>query len=949
MGIKLREEVVNTLFAELLNEAGFVAIPEKLDQSYLGNNKRYPDISLILDGIKVIVECRKDICKVEKLFDDARKRVDEGLAEISVALLYPNTNKDITTLDEVKEFLKSCVFEGKILYSNNGIIDEEPITKMKFDQIKEVLRRIANLAISKDALYNLVKESEIEFDSIATKLNSKNLFYNSSKIKAIIIDVLELTNFEKSVKELDLYKMLLFILFDAILMHEVICNQVKQVNSISLVKKHFKNFFAIEWNKILNIDFTPIFNIAHQIITILPSSTEVEEMLERLRDLANKVLSSGLLKKHDFLGRLYHKLLLNTIGRYYATYYTAIPSAVLLAELLFKTDNFELLTTLATNKNALEKIKIIDPACGSGTLLSSSYVALRDIYYTFFGTSRFEEFHQKMIENVVYGWDVLDYATHLTLTTLLMHNPKSQVMKSNIYTLPNGVINNEVYIGSLSYLSKDTLFGKSWTRKGVKGEESVRSFDMEVNPNSFDVVIMNPPFTRSNGFNTKFRYSPIEVKKKQTKELQKIIERYKLTGIGQAGIAALFIVLGDKLIKEGGRIGFVIPRGFLNGVSWEKLRNLLMSNYEIKFIISNHEIGSPELGVEGWNWSENTFLGEIMLIAEKSKREKETKSKETIFVNFRNKPANEIESYLISTQVINYSSKINGYLNNGIYEELRVKDNSIGSMYKVRQSELDKYGWMTPCLFADPNLNSFAINLYDELSNIGFSDLEKVALKFTVGQTTKNCLGVDRKQISDLFEKTTTTTPYSIVWNTTGQMDTISLKSKHIGYGNPKKKNSVQVFQDYSSNFLIAERFYAQTSRLVGMTTNSTNVLANMFWEIKLNDPSLIPFLLLWFNSTYGMMIYLSKSINNRGGIFNLKKEHIKHLIFPIYTEKLLVEAKEKYTSIKNLQFENLKNEFEMAKSGKGARKEIDDFFRDKFNLPDLSKYYYLLAKEPFL
>jgi len=717
--------------------------------------------------------------------------------------------------------------------------------------------------------------------------------------------------------------MLLFILFDAILMHETISNITSDIKGLSTASDSasLKDFFINEWEKILQIDYQPIFSLAYKVMENLPTSLEIENALGTLKQLATKVLSSGILRRHDFLGRLYHKILLKTTGSFYATYYTAIPSAILLSGLLLKT--FKEDWKFGDLKDL--DFKIIDPACGSGTLLSASYTTLMDLYSASLNPSEVSDFHKKIVEDSIFGWDVLDYASHLTLTTLIMHNPKTLVKKSNIYTLPNGMKDGRIYLGSLSYLIMD-LFGKTWIQQGTDANRSVKIEN--VTNNTFDVVIMNPPFTRS--------ANPYEVKASQDRELARIIKQYDLKGIGQAGLGALFIYLGHNLLKNNGRMGIVIPRAILSGVSWEKIRRLLMDNYEIKYIISNHDAGDRNNGIEPWNWSENTNLGEVMLIVEKNNKKLE--KKEITYINLWNKPANEMESYLLVDQIIRNSQSLSDYLTDGIYKVLEISGKEIGSFYKIKQEELENYGWLAACMFANPSLNELAIKLAGWINKYSKKTLSHLTVS----------LGVDIKQIKDNFEDTTTLTKYKIVWGHQRTMNTMELNPNFVGYGRSKKKTSDSLFVSKSSDLLIAERPHMGNDCLLCMEAPE-NVLATAFWEIQLQEKKYKPIILLWFNSTYGILTLLSNSDSSMGEIFKLKKAQLEQLLIPLPDNKLLDNLENLYNQIKTKLFKPFPEEFMLAANGQGIRKMIDDFFRDNFKLPDLTPYYSMLAKEPML
>ena len=120
-------------------------------------------------------------------------------------------------------------------------------------------------------------------------------------------------------------------------------------------------------------------------------------------------------------------------------------------------------------------------------------------------------FHKLMLEYVLNGWDILDYAGHLTLTNLALHNPDSSFVSSNIYTLPIGDTGKgNLYLGSLDYL--DTTRGQQLQfkeyitlplEKGLNGEKEK---SLQMPKESIDIVIMNPPFSRSAQPNIKFGF-----------------------------------------------------------------------------------------------------------------------------------------------------------------------------------------------------------------------------------------------------------------------------------------------------------------------------------------------------------------------------------------------------------------------------------------------------------
>ena len=82
------------------------------------------------------------------------------------------------------------------------------------------------------------------------------------------------------------------------------------------------------------------------------------------------------------------------------------------------------------------------------------------------------------------------------------------------------------------------------------------------------------------------------------------------------GYYCYFILLAHKFLKDSGVFGFIIPAAFLSTKNAQLIRDLLLDEYHIRYIISNNEL----------TFSESTWRREILLIAQKSKIKKETQN-----------------------------------------------------------------------------------------------------------------------------------------------------------------------------------------------------------------------------------------------------------------------------------------------------------------------------------
>ena len=180
-----------------------------------------------------------------------------------------------------------------------------------------------------------------------------------------------------------------------------------------------------------------------------------------------------------------------------ATFYTLPASAALLARLaVAKMEGVDW-----SDAQAIGSLRIGDFACGTGALLSAVYDQIAVRHERTGGDSA--DLHRAMMEEVLYGCDVMPSAIHITGSTLSGAHPNVGFGQSRLYTMPYGrQEDGTVKIGSLELLQSSsamTLFNTSdpALRTGSAGEETAAQVLVDVPDGGFDLVIMNPPFTRA--------------------------------------------------------------------------------------------------------------------------------------------------------------------------------------------------------------------------------------------------------------------------------------------------------------------------------------------------------------------------------------------------------------------------------------------------------------------
>jgi len=779
---------------------------------------------------------------------------------------------------------------------------------------------------------------------------------------------------ENSRKTSRILKMAGLTLIDASIYHEVLARANVGIPSLSGIRSRrpIKKSLEDAWKQILEIDYEPIFDLAYRLLSNLPASQPLEDGLEIIINQAEKIASSRTLLRHDLMGRIYHTLLLGNIAKYYATYYTSIPAASLLARLSLENDNPSWMIDWS-NPVDISKFRICDLACGSGTLLSAAYTTIVDKHVISSASKEqdpdVKELHSKLMENTLWGFDVLSYAAHLTVTTLALHNTESTFDDANIFVLPLGIIGKEKRMGSLDLLSTNELsILTTLTQERIaaerKGIKSTRKAVVKVP--KFQLIIMNPPFTRSVGGNLLFGDLPKSERNKLQNELKDLHKKQKISGIGQAGLGADFIVLGDKYLMAGGRLALVAPRSLLSGVSWHKIRQLLVDNYDIEFILTSHQPPND------WNFSENTDLSECLLVARKKTEEK--KEKKTVIINFWTKPSNQVESTILSKSMIAISkassTDIYDFLENpnASFHEIKAGRKKFGEAYVVSKNLLEEYisTWGAISPFAQSFLNSISFEFISSgVLSIPSSPTSAFFPIKPLGTILETC-GPDRSQVHHSFSKTTSRTPYPAFWgHKSNYINRIALEPNVNLKPKPGKQKSAQkLWNSGSGRLLVAEGLWLNANKLVAVFI-STKVLSNVWWPLQLRkektkDRASVSreehekIQALWLNSSLGLLGLLSFRQDTRGGWIGLKKEPLN--LVPILDVTQLNKEKVDqiitlYNQMSRKVFPTLPQQFKEAYNRAGVRFNLDAKLFEIVlgNQINLDLLYRFLSREPII
>ena len=363
------------------------------------------------------------------------------------------------------------------------------------------------------------------------------------------------------------------------------------------------------WEHILSIDYYPIFSMARDVVQEL-SEVEATDVLGECATTAATLLGMGAVGRHDLAGRIFDRLI--SERKLLAAFYTSIPASTLLAGLALSQDRWSHVDW--NSREELSRLCVVDPACGTGTLLMAAYRQIvQNHSATAAGDSDDQLLHQALVEKVITGADVVQAAIHLTAATLAAMSPSVKFEQMQLHTLRLGRdTSKKIWLGSLDWLeAPETQSFFSTTEEQIGAASGAGGI---VQRPIADLVISNPPFTRrgSDGGKEEALARVFSLPEGDMESQQAIAKRtsalLKGTAANQmAGHASSFTVLADRLVKPGGRVALVLPVTALFGESWREIRRMLSSRYEVEFVVSSHD---PNL----LSMSYDTAIAEALLV-----------------------------------------------------------------------------------------------------------------------------------------------------------------------------------------------------------------------------------------------------------------------------------------------------------------------------------------------
>jgi len=250
-------------------------------------------------------------------------------------------------------------------------------------------------------------------------------------------------------------------------------------------------------------------------------------------------------------------------------------------------------------------LRVLDPACGSGSFLLGAYQYLLDHYRRWYeehdpvehARGKQPEVYQgphgewrltgaekkRILLDHIYGVDIDRQAVEVTKLSLLLKVLEGETDETlgqqlglwrerALPDLGNNIKCGNSLIGP-DYFAGQLLPDEEETRR-VNPFDWQREFPEAMASGGFDAVIGNPPYVRS-----------IHLKKADPLLWNLYRERYRAASSREWDIYLIFVERGLGLVRTGGKLGYILPNKFLNSQVGANLRAILSEGHHLEKVV----------------------------------------------------------------------------------------------------------------------------------------------------------------------------------------------------------------------------------------------------------------------------------------------------------------------------------------------------------------------------
>ncbi len=586
-----------------------------------------------------------------------------------------------------------------------------------------------------------------------------------------------------------------------------------------------KEVLEIAWESILEKDYAPVFKPALAVLGALREGNAIDDAIRAVAECANRVADSLSDLGYDHAGPLYHSILGSAKSD--GAFYTNNLSAIMLARLALS-ENF----VDWADPEAVANLRIIDPACGTGTLLMAALRTIKARVDAFreMNSDERNALHKRLVEDVLCGLDINQHGIQLAACNMTLGAPTVDYERMNLVTMPHCPQGDSPpKAGSLEILTAAAdardlrvLTAPIRSLETLDATQVTESAEIRFPLRNLDVVIMNAPFTANENRSRKYGDAGRKAMQRHELDIKEHIEGRDDAADGVVttnSIGTFFTPIADLLLKETNAVlAKVIPTTACTNTSGMAERKFLAKRFQIETVITSHDPRRP-------NFSENTAIHESLLICRRRIGNNDRSDRPTRFVALRRMPSTPKEAV-------------------EAVDAIHVCDTRKWiTVYEQDATRVGEGDWR-PCQFLDPELAGAAIQL-EQADGL-------ISLK------SRYSLGPAGQRIRDAFQPVDEGSEgYRVFWGRSKDLRTTMEATPEQSVVERKEKLATR-YRGQAGHVLLTARFNTQSGRLLAIYSKKP-ALGSMWVPVQYEttDSDEAKALCAWFNGTLGALGFL--------------------------------------------------------------------------------------------
>ena len=672
-----------------------------------------------------------------------------------------------------------------------------------------------------------------------------------------------------------------------------------QIREETTGKRLTKDAVVAGFDRILDVNFWPIFHVAKELLLQIPAST-ASSMLEKMARTADGMIEAT--RHNDIAGTVFQRLIADR--KTLKTYYTTPEATTLLTHLAIPDD------LDWANPETLKQYRIADYACGSGGIMLAAYQRVRDLHRLYGGNP--DDHHEHMMKDCLTACDIMPAAVHLTASLLSSVSPTVPYESTRCILFPFGgqrktdqkgqlavddngypvkVTNSKgkpvVNLGSIALLNlngpklQTVLPLDEQAALGAHGER--RGLEVIMAPVSQSLVAMNPPFTRPTKHapfgstdhvepkNPAFAaFGTTDAEQTEMKRLERQLGRNTISD-GNAGLGTTFTAIANNMVQATGHIALILPTSTMMGgshdaekdqaYSWQRLRNLLYDHYDQIVVVS---IAQPDIKESAF--SADSDFADCMVIARRIPTGA-APSRLAHFVNLKVGPATKLEAQENARAI---KRAIANTTKPDTWNPVRIGDEEIG--FVRYENVVQNRKWTT--------IRTLDASLVDRAKKLAIGELRLpqragiIKIPITTAESVAQVGPVHRDitgRSNSPFHKRngySSTHEYPMLWNNDHKQQ-ISMLTQPDSHGELRETRDDEaelMWNDHATHLHIGVDFRFNANATVAAFTELPSLGGTAWPTLRLASPQYEKAMCVWLNSTLGLISYWMESNRTQNG-----------------------------------------------------------------------------------